>query len=523
MGTLYDLIAQAPADAPCLRAGEDAITYGTFRDRVRRVSGGLRRMGLMRGDCLALWLPNTNDWLAVAFGCARVGVNVLAINLRLGPAEIGDFIDRAGCKAIAYAPQYAGKDHEAVLAAIESSQLATVRLAITSDGARTGLKDRVTVGLMDLLSSDPDQEELAMGSDPCIVFSSSGTTSRPKLVVHSQERAARHGQDVAIRLSLRGTDARVFLGVPFCGAYGYSVALSSLAGHCCISVDEAFDPVGAVKVLDTDHITHMFGTNDMLERMLDVAGPGWRPARLRTFVHANFTPGLLALPARAEAQGVPLRGPFGMSEIFALFASQRSEAPLERRAESGGFPSSPQARVRVRDPQTEALLGPMEHGELEIFTPNMMLEYLGDPAGTANAFTADGYLRTGDLGYLNGDGGFTHVSRMGDVIRVGGFLVNPLEIEEAVMGVPGLAACQVVEVPAAKSTRPVAFVIGNPGYVHDETALIAHCKTHLAVFKVPIRFFELQEFPLTAGPNGAKVRKTRLRERALELLAEEAK
>jgi fatty-acyl-CoA synthase len=260
----------------------------------------------------------------------------------------------------------------------------------------------------------------------------------------------------------------------------------------------------------------------MLDRMLDAAGERWRPATLRTFVHANFTPGLHELPGRADAHGVPLRGAFGMSEIFGLFSNQRADAPLERRAQSGGFPNAAQARVRVRNPDTGALQPAMEQGELEILSPTVMVGYLGDAAATAKAFTNDGYLRTGDLGYMNEDGGFTHVSRMGDVIRVGGFLVNPLEIEETAMGVEGLAACQVVEVEASQSTRPVAFVIGKPGYSHDEAKLIAHCKSRLAIFKVPIRFFEVKEYPVTVGPNGTKVRKTELRLQAQTLLKEAA-
>jgi fatty-acyl-CoA synthase len=523
MSTLYSLLAGAPADAPCLRTGDLILTYGEFRDRVRRAAGGLQRAGLSRGDCLALWLPNTSDWLVLAFACARSGINVLSVNLRFGPNEIGDFIARAQCKAIAYAPRYAGKDHEALLAAIDPAQLATVRVAVTSDGARSGLEGRTTLALQDLLAGDPDGDELAQGTDPCIVFSSSGTTSKPKLIVHSQERTAQHARDVAPVLGLDAPDARGFLGVPFCGAFGYAVAISCFAGACCISVEEAFDPRRAVELLDAHRITNMFGTNDMLDRMIDVATPHWKPAHLRTVVHANFTPGLHQLPPKAEAHGLPLRGAFGMSEIFGLFSNQRPDAPLARRAESGGVPNCPTAKVRVRNPDTGVLLPVGEHGELEIYTPNVMVGYLGDEAATKKAFTEDGYLKTGDLGYDNGDGGFTHLSRMGDTIRIGGFLVNPLEIEETAMQVPGLAACQVVEVEAAQSTRPVAFVIGQPGYRHDEAALIAHCKARLAIFKVPVRFWEVKEFPVTVGPNGTKVRKTELRQDAQARLRAEAK
>ena len=102
----------------------------------------------------------------------------------------------------------------------------------------------------------------------------------------------------------------------------------------------------------------------------------------------------------------------------------------------------------------------------------------------------------------------------------GRFLVNPLEIEEAVMNAaPEVAACVVVEVNAAGSTRPVAFVIGKPTYQNDETAIIAACKANLAIYKVPIRVFQVDDFPITPSPNGNKVKRNELRALAKARLA----
>jgi fatty-acyl-CoA synthase len=515
MTALYSLIEAAPAESICLQTDNAVLTYGAFRDRVRRLSGGLQRHGLRRGDGVAVWLPNTIDWLVAALAFARAGIQVLGINIRFGPSEIGDFISRATCKALVYAPRHAGKDYDAVLRCIPEEQLRSLEMAVTLGSPSRVLANVRSFNFDELATGEADGEEQAQGADPCIVFSSSGTTSRPKLIIHSQERLARHAMDVVRAFPLRGPGARVLVGVPFCGAFGYTVALAGLAGHCSITAPESFDAKLVVEMLDGHGITHMFGTNDMLQRMLDVAGLAWRPRTLQTFAHANFTPGLTALPARAEAQGVHLRGCFGMSETFALFATQPADAPLSRRAESGGIPNCQSAAVRVRNLETGELQPAGRQGELEIFSPNVMLGYLGDEAGTAKAFTEDGFFRTGDLAYLNDDGGFTHLSRIGDVIRVGGFLVNPLEIEETAIQVPGLTACQVVEVQTAQGSRPVAFVIGESGYRHDEAALIAFCKSRLAVFKVPVRFFEVDEFPVISGPNGTKVKKAELRQQAL--------
>jgi len=140
--------------------------------------------------------------------------------------------------------------------------------------------------------------------------------------------------------------------------------------------------------------------------------------------------------------------------------------------------------------------------------------YDGDPEATAAAFTADGWFRTGDLARLDGDGGFTFVGRQGDLLRLSGFLVSPLEIEERILELPGIAAAQVVEATSPQGSRPVAFVVLAPGVSLDEAAVIAHCRAGLAAFKAPVRVVALAEFPNVIGPNGLKIQRARLQDMA---------
>jgi fatty-acyl-CoA synthase len=168
----------------------------------------------------------------------------------------------------------------------------------------------------------------------------------------------------------------------------------------------------------------------------------------------------------------------------------------------------------VRDPESGALLGPGQAGELECAGPSLMVGYYGNDAASAAAMTPDGYVRTGDLAELDGNGGFTFLSRMGDVLRLAGFLVNPLEIEMHIQKMPGIGACQVVAVPRPEGVRAVAFVILEPGAALDEPATVAHCRHGLANYKVPLRVFAVDEFPRTPSPNGLKIQRTKLREMA---------
>jgi fatty-acyl-CoA synthase len=172
----------------------------------------------------------------------------------------------------------------------------------------------------------------------------------------------------------------------------------------------------------------------------------------------------------------------------------------------------------VRDPETGALLGPGQPGALECAGPSLMVGYYGNEKATAEAMTADGYVRTGDLAELDGRGGFTFLSRMGDVLRLSGFLVNPLEIETHIQKVPGIADCQTVAVPRPEGVRAVSFVILHPGAMLDEAAVIAHCRHGLANYKVPMRVFVVDDFPKTPSPNGFKIQRAKLREMAEALM-----
>jgi fatty-acyl-CoA synthase len=247
----------------------------------------------------------------------------------------------------------------------------------------------------------------------------------------------------------------------------------------------------------------------MIARLLD-AGADFRAVRGAGY--AAFDPALAHLAARAERAGLRLFGLYGSSELQALYARWPLDMALPDRARPGGRPTSPAARFRVRDPETGRLLGPGESGELEVAGPSRMKEYLDDPEATRAALTPDGFVRMGDLARLTEDGGFLFETRIGDVLRLGGFLVAPAEIEAWLQRHEAVDGCQVV----GAGSRAVAFVTLRAAAA--EAALIAHCEAGLARFKVPARIVALDAFPTTPSANGVKIQKARLREMAAALV-----
>ncbi len=522
--SLSAVLANAPDASLALVFGDRQWTYAELRAQVASVAQGLHQQGLEAGDVLGIWLPNTPRWLVLHLACASLGVATLSLNLKLGVQEIVNFIDRSGCKALAFDRHvvHAGAAHspdeESSLERVLRLQQGSLRWVI--DATQDAL-DISAIGVN--LQADADSRGLLRGDVdelPCIILSSSGTTSQPKLIVHTQRNVALHVQDVAPGFFVDG-HCRTLLAIPMCGAFGYTAALMTLAAGATLVLQEVFEPIQAAQWLRDTPVTHMFGTNDMVEKLIAPLPADWRPKALRMFGHANFVPGLDELPARAEGLGIHMVGCFGMSEIFALFAHQNIHADLARRSQSGGIPVSASAQVRARLLETGELADAMVPGELEIRGPFMMKEYLGNPEATAKAFTDDGFLRTGDLGYVNGEGGFTHISRLGDVLRIGGFLVNPAEIEDAVLSACGASACQVVAVNFSGGSRPVAFVIASTADAIDETSIKERLMRQIAKYKVPIRIFVVESFPYTMGPNGMKVKRNELRDMAQALLDQE--
>jgi len=351
---------------------------------------------------------------------------------------------------------------------------------------------------------------------PCLTFTTSGTTGGPKLVLHDQQTVAGHAVDVARHIGLDAPGAALLGAVPLCGTFGNAAAMAAVAGGAHIVCLAQFDGEAAVNLIRRHRVTHVLGGDDMFGRLAAASG-GREFDSIRFSGFAAFHSSAAASIAAAEQVGMQPRGLYGSSEVQALF----SVAEGENRLRGGGVPVGRQARLAVRDPQTGGALPAGASGELWIDAPSRFVGYLENPAATERAIGADGLFRTGDLARLT-DGGFVFEARMGDAMRLGGFLVSPEEIEAVIQAEPGVAGVQVVAASrAGRDPAPVAFVRPCAGTVLNEAALRARCLEQLARFKVPERIVVVEHFPVVDSPNGAKVQRVRLREMAEALLRDD--
>ena len=222
---------------------------------------------------------------------------------------------------------------------------------------------------------------------------------------------------------------------------------------------------------------------------------------------------------RSTSRGVPLYGLYGSSEVQALFSIGRASDPFADRIECGGWPMSGEAIVRVRDSGSGEVAKPGELGEIEISAPSRFVAYFNNPDATADAMTADGFFRTGDLGRMRGNGSFIYETRAGDAMRLGGFLVAPGEIEDELKSCAGVNDAQVVEVDLEGQARCVAFVIADAAAAPKAEQMTARLRERLAGYKIPARIFVVDAFPVTESANGIKIQRGRLRALAMERIA----
>lgn len=512
--TLGGLNDAAPAHRVALAFADGSASFGDLAARSSRLARLLAARGVARGDRVGLWMPNRPEWMVAALACWRLGAGVFALNPRLRAGDMGKLIAQSGIRALIFEGETGEAPWAEILREIPEERRASLALLVSAGAAPEILPDLPQVAMTesDALSAAP--LDAARPDDVAMVFATSGTTSGPKLVLHSHERLAAQARDIAARLLPDPAGARPLLSIPFAGAFGFTIALMSLASAATLLVERRFVPAESVARIRAEGVTHLYGTDDMADKWLEAAEgtPAFPSVSYMGF--AAYTPNLGDIAERAEARGLRMIGMYGMSELLAFFSAQPADAPAAERGNGGGHALCPTARMRVCHPDDDRELPSGEAGELQVLSPNRFLEYLDNPEANAGAFAEGGWFRTGDLARMTPDGRMVFLSRIKDVLRLGGWLTDPAEIEAVVRAQPGVASAQVVAIPMDRSVRPVACVIARAGETPDEAAIIAACQAELAIWKAPVRVLTFDDFPVTDSPNGAKVQRNVLRDRA---------
>src|SRR5258706_5260592 len=371
-GTLPTLLARhVNSVTPALIDRGRPVSFAELADQSRRVAQGLRRLGVQPGDRVALCLPTSPAWLAAFFACAQLGAIAVCVNTRFRSHELADILQRSRSRVLLFWPQFKGIDFAGILAACDPRALEQLQTIVAYDEAGADVPGTVlgkaAVPYALLAGGAPLLENRAAPDAGCAIFTTSGTTRAPKFVLHDQRAVIAHAFDVVKGFSV-DADSTTLLAPPLCGVFGFCIAMGSLAAGRSLVMAPAWSAEQAARDIVAHRVTHLHGTDEAAAQLLEQAEISF--SNIRLFGYAAFNPSHADIVQRADARGLKLVGLYGASEIQALFARQDENATVAERMLAGGRPVSAQVRVRVRDPESGAVLAHGAPGELEFFSPS---------------------------------------------------------------------------------------------------------------------------------------------------------
>jgi len=469
-----------------------------------RVAQGLLSAGVGPGDHVTYLDKNSPEQVELLAGVAKVGAIPTPVNFRLAPPEVAYVVADADTRFLAV-----GADWLAHLDTYRAGRrdLPTVAIAGAEAAEAAGVDCYAT-----WRDAHPPEDpgRVPVGSDVALQLYSSGTTGRPKGVLLTQDNVA---AGVGLYGPLVGLDAASvsMVAMPMFHIGGVGWLFAGLAvGAPSVLVRDVV-PSDLVERVVSDGVTHAFVVPAVLQFMLGVPGVGERDfSRLHTLLY-----GASPISERVLAQSIRTFGchfvqVYGLTETtgtvaYLPAADHDPDGPARHRLRACGLPT-PGTELRVVDPATGADVAVGEIGEIWIRGATVMAGYWNLPEATADAVTADGWLRSGDAGYVDADGYYYLHDRVKDMIVSGGENVYPAEVENALMAHPAVADAAVIGVPDERwGETPKAILVAAPGAEVGEEEILAHCRTLLAGFKCPTSVEWVDALP--RNPSGKILKK----------------
>jgi fatty-acyl-CoA synthase len=531
VGGMLAAIARRAGDHEAIVAPDRRITYGQFHHEAQRVARGLLALGVKKNDKVALWLPTRPEWLFVQYGCAMIGAVVVALNTRYKAHELRYILRQSDATTLVCTDRAGPVDYLATLAEVLPTLGESVpgellvedfpmlrRVILDADDPHPGclgLRDvREDGDAPEWASARGDAAEAVGPDDPFTILYTSGTTSFPKGAIITHRNCLPHGWWCGEVLRLTAAD-RVLHALPLSGTWGgLCIPLAAFSHGATLILMETFEPAVALRLMEVERVTVWNGVDAMAIPMLEHPDLARRDrSSLRTGGFAATGGGVQGLfEAVVERIGVRQAfQPYGMTEVNAMALVHDLDEPPESRARAGVWPADG-LEARVVDPETGRDRPEGHEGELWLRGRLVTRGYYEKPEETAKAFTPDGWFKTGDLAVRDGAGRIFFIGRLREVLRISHFMVAPGEIEDYLQTHPKVLQAFVIGVPDPRTNEAaVAYVIPRPGTALTEEEVIAHCRGHIASFKVPRHVRVVADVPRTPGPHGDKVQKARLR------------
>lgn len=533
---LYDAAASAASehgDRDFLVIGrrDEVMTFRNLATTADHFARLLAAQGVKPGDRIGLWMTNHVAWATAAYGIARIGAIAVTISTRLSSREVAHMLDLSRATVLILEDRILGKvDAVAMLPEIlgmlaqRNVAAPAIILHSRSGGRHDGAVDWVAgmAAAAEMPSLPPAAELVAASGDNghpelqgvAAILSTSGTTGNPKGVMLTHEGLCRLAYECGKRQQLDPTQ-RFYSVAPFfhCSGYMHGLLTNLIAGSTYFSTNK-YDPDEAWDVITGERVDAYHGFVGVLQDMADT--PGRDLSQIARFNRAWYSAPAARMKRLEDALGVAMCEVYGLTETGGNVAICRRSDPEEMRHDSDGQPHDG-LTVRIVDPATKQTVPEGQMGEICVRGWNVMRGYFRDPEATRKAIDAEGFLHTGDQGVALPGGYIKFVSRLKDIIRVGGENLSPMEVEEVLLEHPAVGEIAVVAAPDPRLAEvPVAFIIAKPGHRIDEAEMTSFARQRLANFKVPRRFIQLDAFPRTGATN--RIQKAKLREMFAEMV-----
>ena len=569
MRTIPGALAEAALrwpDGPALVDGDVRLTWSELAERVHQVARFFAVEGVRPGDRVAVQAPNTWHWVLAALGALSTGAELVPVSTRFTAPEALDVLRRSRARALVVTEPFLGVDRLADLraAGLTTAPDLTLVLRTPAPEARAASVPPAPPappvspaplpresGNLSGRVADSDTPERSNGTDPtgtdraddgrveyrwaevadrarlepaeaagaraaavrpahvAAVLFTSGTTGRSKGAMSSHAQSLGVAAAWAEHAELTEADRYLVIN-PFFHSFGYKAGILAcvLTGATIVPM-AVFDVDRAMALIERERITVLPGPPTLYRSLLDApARAGHDLSSLRLAVTgAAIVPVALVEEMRRELSFDTVLTAYGLTEaVVATMCRPGDDAATVARScgrAAAGF------ELRVATPAGGV---DSDTGEVLLRGPNVMLGYLDDPAATAEAIDADGWLHTGDIGRLDEHGYLTITDRLKDMYIRGGFNVYPAEVEQALARLAGVAESAVVGVPDQRLGEVgAAFVVPRPGAEVSAEQVLAFCRARLAGYKVPSRVELRAQLPRNAA---GKVLKTVLREQA---------
>lgn len=528
-----ELAANYPNDIAVKYNDRDfQMTWSELNAEAEAIAKGWLKLGIKKGDHVAIWATNIPEWLLTLFSTAKIGAVLVTVNTNYKSFELEYLLRQSDTKALVLMDGFKDADYIKIINEV-CSELPTANEGnIESDkfpylkhilyaGAKMpqGMLNFSKLKEMGKDISDSQLKEVMDGLDCQDVINmqyTSGTTGFPKGVMLTHYNILNNGKTIGDGMKFTKED-KLCITVPLFHCFGLVLAVMACITHAtCMVPVEYFQPVKVMKACSEENCTALHGVPTMFIAILEHPEFQKYKFNLRTGIMAGSPCPIKVMQQVIDEMGMKdIVIVYGQTEASPGCTMTTIDDPIEARVNTVGR-TFPGVESKIVDPETGRTLPPNTPGEFCARGYNIMKGYYKMPEATAQAIDSEGWLHTGDLSTVDEKGYYKIVGRIKDMIIRGGENIYPKEIEEFLYTHPKISDVQVIGIPSKQYGEEVmACVILKENETMTEDEVKDYVKSHMARHKTPSHVRFMESFPVTAS---GKIQKYKLREEAVEIL-----